>query len=284
MIEARDPDGRHRYSALTLKAMTIASGETVLLVSQNRPKSENISDAQVYELSKHNGDAPKLGQRENKIIGLDGFGFRLYAPDGTLVDIARNLDGKRGKDTPKWELPSGRTEDGLRTSLIRGYQEQVALDGTAAASWVRTSDLLLPINTYYGHKSDISTPGDREGGIAPVTLSHFRAAQHESGVIVAWTTASEVNNAGFNILRSQARKGAFVKVNSTLIFGAGTTAEANTYTWTDKTAKPNTAYYYRIEDVSLEGTRQRSIAVRMRGHLSAGGKSLQTWADLKKQE
>ena len=153
-----------------------------------------------------------------------------------------------------------------------------------ATSWVRAADMVLSINTYYGHKTDIGTPGYRAGGPAPVMLSHLRADWTDVGVTVEWTTASELNNAGFNILRSQTRKGAFVKVNPTLILGAGTTSEQHTYTWRDTTAQSNVAYYYRIEDVSLDGTHQRSVAVQMRGHLSANGKFLQTWADLKRQE
>ena len=284
MIEARDSDAHHRYSVLELKALEIAAGQTVLLVSRNRPKSEHIAEAQIYELSQHNMDAPKLRQRENQVIGSHGFSLRLYSPDGTLVDVAGNLDGKRGKDTPKWELPSGRLETGIRTSLIRRYEEKIALDGTERASWIRAADTALSVNGYYGHRTDLGTPGYRGGGTLPVALSSFRATRMESGVVIEWTTVSELNNAGFNILRSQTRKGAFVKVNPTLIVGAGTTSEANTYTWRDTTAQATVAYYYRLEDVSLDGTHQVSVAVRMRGHLSASGKSLQRWGDLKKEQ
>lgn len=91
-----------------------------------------------------------------------------------------------------------------------------------------------------------------------------------------------MNNAGFNILRSREGEVAFVKVNPTLILGAGTTAEQHTYVWIDATAKPNAVYDYQLEDVSLDGIRQTSAIVRMRGHVSANGKSLQTWGDLKK--
>ena len=283
-IEARDSNARHRYSVFALEALEIATNQAVLLVTRDRRNAGNMPEDQLYDLYEHHGDVRKLGLHENKVLGWHGFGLRLYSPDGTLVDVAGNLDGERGRDTPKWELPSGRTEDGVRTSLIRGYEEQVALDGTAAASWVRAADMLLPINTYYGHKTDISTPGHRSGGPAPVTLSHFRAVRTDTGVIVEWKTASELNNAGFNILRSQKRKGSYVKVNPTLILGAGTTAERHTYTWTDTTAKPNVAYYYRLEDVSLGGTCQRSVTVRMRGHLSANGKLLQKWGNLKRQQ
>ena len=54
---------------------------------------------------------------------------------------------------------------------------------------------------------------------------------------------SELNNAGFNILRSETKNGEFKSVNPQLIQGAGTTTERHTYTWTDTTAKPNTVYY-----------------------------------------
>lgn len=284
VIEARDSEGSHRYSVIELQELHIPPNQAVLLVTRDRRNAGNLSEDQIYDLYDHHGDVRKLGLYENKVLGWHGFGLRLYSPDGTLVDVAGNLDGKRGRDTPKWELPSGRTEDGVRTSLIRQSQNNIALDGMEATSWVRAADMVLFINAYYGHKTDIGTPGYRAGGPAPVMLSHLRADWTDAGVIIKWTTASELNNAGFNILRSQTRKGAFVKVNPTLILGAGTTSEQNTYTWRDTTAQPNVAYYYRIEDVSLDGTHQRSVAVQMRGYLSANGKFLQTWADLKRQE
>ncbi|MYB01881.1 hypothetical protein F4X90_19710, partial [Candidatus Poribacteria bacterium] len=79
----------------------------------------------------------------------------------------------------------------------------------------------------------------------PVTLSHFRADHTDTGAVLNWATESELNNAGFHILRSETKDGQFKVVNPTIIQGAGTTSERNTYTWTDTTAKPNTVYYYR---------------------------------------
>ena len=118
----------------------------------------------------------------------------------------------------------------------------------------------------------------------PVTLSHFRAELTDTGVILKWTTESEVDNAGFYIYRSQTRDGTFKVVNPTMIQGAGTTSERNTYTWKDTTAKPNTVYYYRIEDISHAGVRKQLATVRMRGLVSASGKLTTRWADLKTQD
>ena len=117
----------------------------------------------------------------------------------------------------------------------------------------------------------------------PVTLSHFQAEHTDVGVILKWTTESELDNAGFNIYRSPTKDGEFKVVNPTMIQGAGTTGERNEYTWTDTTAKPNTVYYYRIEDVSHAGVRKQLRTVRLRGLISASGKLATSWAGLKAQ-
>ncbi|MXV75688.1 leucine-rich repeat domain-containing protein, partial [Candidatus Poribacteria bacterium] len=118
----------------------------------------------------------------------------------------------------------------------------------------------------------------------PATLTHFRAEHTDAGVILKWTTESELDNAGFYIYRSETKNGTFKAVNPTLIQGAGTTSERRTYTWKDTTAKPNTVYYYRIEDISHAGTRKQLATVRMRGFVSARGKLATRWADLKVQD
>ena len=115
----------------------------------------------------------------------------------------------------------------------------------------------------------------------PVTLSYFRAEHTESRVVLKWTTESELDNAGFYILRSDTQNGEFKVVNPTMIQGAGTTSERHSYTWTDTTAKANTVYYYRIEDVSHAGVRKQLATVRIRGIVSANGRFTTRWADLK---
>ncbi len=120
-----------------------------------------------------------------------------------------------------------------------------------------------------------------EDHLLPVTLSHFQAKHTNTGVLLKWTTESEVDNAGFYIYRSETKDGEFKVVNPTMIQGAGTTGERNEYTWTDATAKPNTVYYYRIEDVSHAGEREQLATVRLRGLISASGKLTIRWADLK---
>ena len=130
---------------------------------------------------------------------------------------------------------------------------------------------------------DVKIYLERGGEPLPVTLSHFRAEHTDAGVVLKWTTESELDNAGFYIHRSETKNGEFKVVNPTLIQGAGTTSERNEYTWKDTTAKPNVAYYYQIEDISHAGVRKQLATVRMRGLVSATGKLTTRWADLKTQ-
>jgi hypothetical protein len=52
---------------------------------------------------------------------------------------------------------------------------------------------------------------------AAVTISSFDAKWQSGKVAVNWKTATELNNVGFNILRSTSPNGSFSKVNSTPI-------------------------------------------------------------------
>ena len=115
----------------------------------------------------------------------------------------------------------------------------------------------------------------------PVSLSSFRAELTKAGVVITWITEAEVDNAGFYIYRSPTKDGEFQVVNPQIIQGAGTTSQRNTYNWTDTTAKPNTVYYYRIEDVSHAGEREQLATVRLKGFVSATGKLITQWGDLK---
>ncbi len=115
-------------------------------------------------------------------------------------------------------------------------------------------------------------------------LSSFQVEHTEAGIVIKWATESELNNAGFNILRREAKEGEFKPINATLIAGAGTTGEQNTYQFVDTTAKTGIVYYYQLEDMSFAGERQTLATHRPRGQLSAAGKLTTTWGHLKRQD
>lgn len=76
-------------------------------------------------------------------------------------------------------------------------------------------------------------------------------------VVVQWQTASEVNTAGFNIYRSDNRDGPYAKLNDRLIPPSSNPLSGGTYRYEDATAMPGQTYYYRLEDVELNGVSTR---------------------------
>ena len=264
------------------KEKSIKPQETLLIVSKQGRSSDNLSKEQIYNLSILH---PNLHQ--SNVLSEEGFYLKLSNSAREVIDEVGNLDGKIStNDKPAWRLPTSVTKEGVRTSMIRRHNNGTPLPGTTETGWVSAVYTKLSTNTstYYGYLHDIGAPGIESGGALPVQLSRFRAERTEAGVILKWTTESELNNAGFNILRSETKNGKFMVVNAKLIQGAGTIGERNTYTWKDTTAKPNVVYYYRIEDVSYAGVRQQLTTVRLKGYVSASGKLTTRWADLKMQQ
>jgi len=91
-------------------------------------------------------------------------------------------------------------------------------------------------------------------GSAPnnVTLGYF-AARANGFVTLEWTTASELDNAGFNVYRSTSLDGEYTKLNSELIPATANAFEGASYSYTDKEVQPGLTYYYKLEDLSIEG-------------------------------
>ena len=287
-IEARDATGAHRHAMISLEDLPIPSNQTALIVTSPGRNSGDFPDDRIYNFFDHHSDVFEQEQHRNMMLGQIGFYLKLSDPEGVISDVAGNLDGDAATtDQPAWKLPAGITEDSARTSLLRRYnmKKDTPRDGTVSTNWVRASERKLSANTYWGKITDKGNPGYRKENVAlPVQLSSFRPEKMDNGVVINWTTESELDNAGFNILQSQTRSGPFVKVNPKLIQGAGTTGERNTYTWTDPSAKSGVVYYYQIEDVSFAGVRQVLATTKLKGLISAKNKLTTRWGDLKSRD
>lgn len=95
--------------------------------------------------------------------------------------------------------------------------------------------------------------------IVPVELTSFNASVNGNNVLLKWTTATEINNAGFDIERktsnSDWRKIGFVA-------GSGTTTENRSYSFSDKNLTKG-KYQYRLRQVDFGGTYEYSKTVEV---------------------
>jgi hypothetical protein len=105
-----------------------------------------------------------------------------------------------------------------------------------------------------------------------VQLTDFTAIQEADGVVLNWTTQSEVNNLGFALERRDLdEKGkelsGWVEIASYLthpeLKGPGNTSEKTQYSFRDENVVEGALYEYRLIDVDLEGKRTINNSIQI---------------------
>ncbi len=209
------------------------------------------------------------------VIGLGSIGDLVWndANGNGVFD-----EGEQGIDGVRVVLQrSG--EEGWTTFTITGDNPETEetehgwyrFPGLVAGQYiVDVDDATLPVN-FAGLPPILTTAGDplvvdlAEGqdydeadfgymeNPVPVELLTFSAVWQNAQVHLRWSTASETENMGFDVYRSEAEQGPFVKINRALIPGAGNSSVLKTYSYVDHEVDPGKAYYYKLADIDYRG-------------------------------
>ena len=99
------------------------------------------------------------------------------------------------------------------------------------------------------------------GGKAPSEPAPDQESEAELFNTLRWSTASEVDNFGFDVYRATSPDGPFTRLTELPIEGAGTSDEENHYSFVDETNDPRVTYYYYVESISMSGERERFTPV-----------------------
>lgn len=86
-----------------------------------------------------------------------------------------------------------------------------------------------------------------------VELSSFNARALANHIVIEWSTATEMDNAGFNLYRSEGIDDAMTLISENLIPSQGSELEGATYSCVDENVVPEVTYYYWLENVHLNG-------------------------------
>jgi len=89
------------------------------------------------------------------------------------------------------------------------------------------------------------------------------SADRELTNTITWSTASESDNFGFDIYRSERSDGPFKRITPQPVLGAGTTDLPRDYRFVDAGIKAGRTYFYYVESISLSGERKRFTPVMM---------------------
>lgn len=93
----------------------------------------------------------------------------------------------------------------------------------------------------------------------PVELTSFASSSNGKEVILNWTTATELNNQGFEIQRSNDNM-SFKKIG--FVPGCATTTEPKSYSYLDQSVV-NGTYYYRLKQIDYDGSYEYSDVVEV---------------------
>jgi len=95
--------------------------------------------------------------------------------------------------------------------------------------------------------------------IIPVELTSFTVNVYGNDVQLKWTTKTELNNYGFEILRSNDDEN---WENIAFVPGFGTTTETRDYSFTDEQLK-NGSYSFRLKQIDFDGSFEHSDIINV---------------------
>lgn len=157
-----------------------------------------------------------------------------------------------------WEAePEGNFTDGwgmvnlpqIPYSFVAFYYGTNGTNATDSTYW------LLGIST-------IGTPGTLNllQGTIPVELTSFSIKDLNNSFQINWETATEVNNYGFEIERSQ-DVSKWTKIG--FVPGHGTTTEIQEYKYVDVDIRNSSTYYYRLKQIDYSGKSEYSKVLQI---------------------
>jgi len=132
--------------------------------------------------------------------------------------------------------------------------------------WLSGNDLVIIMDGTTGEREAESYEGANGHGdltFAPmlhldydptlIELSSFTATPLNSAVLLEWETETELDNEGFNLLRSEEEYGQYVKINRNFIPSKGDAGFGAEYSYTDYDVENGVTYYYFLEEVDFYG-------------------------------
>jgi cell division protein FtsL len=104
--------------------------------------------------------------------------------------------------------------------------------------------------------------------VGTVLFGYFAWRDFQQATIkIEWSTASEVDTAGYNVYRSNEHDDGFVRINSSLIPASQEPLTGGRYSLDDENLVPGRIYYYVLEDIDMNGlaTRHGPIEIEAKG-------------------
>lgn len=191
--------------------------------------------------------------------GASGVEVRMYFSDTDYTDVTTQITNVGGfHNTPTdLEFFKFSTGSGIDPNPANGHvggttSNYIVLDETITHY---TADMFyeaeFSVSSFSGGGGGGGACTGGPCGALPIELTDFKAALIDEHVLLTWTTATEINNAGFELER-RTKDTEFKKM--TWIEGQGTTYTPSYYTHQDRKLTSGQYYYYRLKQIDFDGS------------------------------
>ena len=177
-------------------------------------------------------------------------GKEVY-PEGSTQTIQWDVAGTTGSPVSCANVNILLSTDGGAsfTTLIANTPNDGSQAVTFNVSPTSTARIMVQAvgNVFY----DVSNGNFEITQALPVELMVFDARAVGAAVQIEWSTATETNNNGYFIERSEGDASGFQQIG--WVPGQGTTTLAHHYRFDDRGVRPGVSYYYRLRQTDFDG-------------------------------
>ncbi len=187
----------------------------------------------------------------------------LDPPDIMLVnDLDLRITGNSATYYPwKFASPNPNTPSNTATTgdNIRDNVEQVLIASPASGTYTISVSHKGTLTNGAQAFSLIMSGAHYSDASLPVEMASFTATGGNKMAALHWVTESEIDNLGFNVYRSRQENDGYVQIASfgkdKNLKGLGSSSVGKAYKYYDFDLENNAIYWYKIEDVSIDGQR-----------------------------
>ena len=131
------------------------------------------------------------------------------------------------------------------------------INGSSSGSWDSNNGVQINGQDADGNpiKGTPKTQNSVYDSSLPVTFSSLSAIAKDGIITVRWSTESEADIQGFHVLRSENEKGPFNNITTALIPVQGNGSTGSQYEFIDRNVERGKGYWYKIEEVCMNGER-----------------------------
>ena len=196
-------------------------------------------------------------------FGIQDFGFNYNGDTGKLNITVQNSNGK-------WKVKTNQNMSEFGVFLYEDSgtgstrQDPLVLDICHCCADLMEGNVVVKNSKGYAfavHIADFTYNGVPASSSAffstiattLIELATLTAIPGNTQATIQWTTESEIDNAGFNLYRSESKNGAYVQMNDALIPAEGSPLYGSFYEFVDDDVQNRKTYWYKLEDIDIYG-------------------------------